>query len=218
MTDPSHIDLQGKVSLTDSQIKELQDALSKVAQDPAWKHRIRVLPPGSVITDDTIVGLIGLVGVKGFTGRLIHLGQWLNGSSWQNAKYEHSLVALGSGMAIEAQPGGALIYKLDQRWNHRDITWIKVADLNAEQRASLIAEANKLVGTPYSFLDYVAILAHRIHLPFPGLKKYVGSTDHMICSQLAAELYHRIGIDLFNDEWPGYITPSNFMDRYSGKS
>ena len=37
----------GDVNMTPNQIRELQDALNAFAGDPAWKHKIIVLPPGS---------------------------------------------------------------------------------------------------------------------------------------------------------------------------
>lgn len=37
----------GDVAMTPNQIRELQDALNAVAGDPAWHHKIIVLPPGS---------------------------------------------------------------------------------------------------------------------------------------------------------------------------
>jgi len=37
----------GDVSMTPNQIRELQDALNAIAGDPAWHHKIIVLPPGS---------------------------------------------------------------------------------------------------------------------------------------------------------------------------
>lgn len=37
----------GDTSMTPNQIRELQDALNAIAGDPAWHHKIIVLPPGS---------------------------------------------------------------------------------------------------------------------------------------------------------------------------
>lgn len=39
----------GDVNMTPNQIRDLQDALNAFAGDPAWKHKIIVLPPGSKI-------------------------------------------------------------------------------------------------------------------------------------------------------------------------
>jgi hypothetical protein len=63
-------------------------------------------------------------------------------------------------------------------------------------------------GVGYSFLDYDAIAAHRLHLPVPGLRAYIGSTGHLICSQLCDQAYADVGAHLYADgRWPGYVTP-----------
>jgi SPP1 gp7 family putative phage head morphogenesis protein len=46
-TVPSVYISPGDISMTPNQIRELQDALNAVAGDPAWHHKIIVLPPGS---------------------------------------------------------------------------------------------------------------------------------------------------------------------------
>jgi hypothetical protein len=61
---------------------------------------------------------------------------------------------------------------------------------------------------PYSFLDYAALAAHRWHIPTPGLKRFVGDTGHMICSQLVDQAAADGGWRLFDDQrWPGFVTP-----------
>lgn len=161
------------------------------------------------------IGDVGLTRISGFVGKMIRIGQWLNGVSWEQAQYEHSLLYLGDGMAIEAQPGGAWIYPVEREWQPGEILWVRITDLTAEQQAALIREADKLKGTPYSFLDYVALMVRRFGIPFPGLKKYVANTKHMICSQLVDELYHRAGIELFEGRWPGYVIPADFYIHYA---
>ena len=48
-TVPSVFISPGDANMTPNQIRELQDALNAIAGDPAWKHKIIVLPPGSHI-------------------------------------------------------------------------------------------------------------------------------------------------------------------------
>ncbi|MGW9433129.1 hypothetical protein ACWHA1_35035 [Streptomyces decoyicus] len=80
--------------------------------------------------------------------------------------------------------------------------------LTEQQRTDICAAATRYVGVPYSFLDYLAIATHRFHLPVPGLRRYVASTRHMICSQLVDRCYLDAGVHLFADgRWPGYVTP-----------
>jgi hypothetical protein len=62
----------------------------------------------------------------------------------------------------------------------------------------------------YSYLDYVALAFHSLHIPFPGLKNYIASTRHMTCSQLVDQAEKDAGVQLFKDgRWPGYVMPSD---------
>src|SRR5690349_23808429 len=110
-------------------------------------------------------GDFGLVSIEGGVGMLIRIGQWLNGDGFRN--YEHAFVYLGDGKLIEAQPGGAQIDDL-AKYAGREIAWSTgLVELSEAQRTGIVADAMKLVGTPYSFLDYLAIFLYRIHIRHP---------------------------------------------------
>jgi len=102
-------------------------------------------------------------------------------------------------------------------YDGRPIVWSSgKIELTAEQRAHIVraAQACADVPTKYSFLDYLAIAAHRFHLPGGRwLRKYVGSTSHLICSQLVDLCYKESGVHLFRDgRWPGYVTPGDLWE------
>jgi hypothetical protein len=147
-------------------------------------------------------GDIGLVVMQGDLGRMIRVAQWLDGDGFEN--FEHAFVYLGDGAIIEAEPGGA---RRDQlaKYASFDVAWLSCPPGNGRAVADA---AQQLMGTPYSFLDYAALAAHRVHFPMPGLRHYISDTGHMICSQLADEAARRGGWHLFSDNrWPGYVTP-----------
>lgn len=159
-------------------------------------------------------GWIGLTRIKGEVGTLIRFGQWLNGDGF--SVYEHAFVATfpdgnstfpyspGPMWIAEAEPGGAKHVPLHYDLNK--IAWIKPP--NGVLGYNTALEAVNMVGTSYSFLDYFALAAHRIHLPVPGLQEYVADTGREICSAYADEAARRAGWHLFNDNrWPGYVTP-----------
>lgn len=148
------------------------------------------------------LGSIGLVTMPGTVGRLIRLGQWLNGDGFAN--YQHAFVYVGNGEIIEAMPGGALLSRLD-KYDPGTVAWLQCP---TEFGAAVAEAARGLEDVPYSFLDYFAIAAHRFHLPIPLLKRYISSTGHMICSQLADYAALDGGWHLFADErWEGFVTP-----------
>lgn len=146
--------------------------------------------------------------VKGQVGFLISLGERLLGSRWGH--WDHAFVYVGDGQLVEAEPGGARLAGLDE-YQGRPLLWSTGrVELTDEQRASIVAAARARIGTPYSALDYLAIAAHRFHLPIPGLRKYIASTGHEICSALVDRVYADAGVHLYADgRWEGYVTPAD---------
>jgi hypothetical protein len=149
-------------------------------------------------------GDIGCTQINGNVGLLIRIGQWLNGDGFAN--YEHAFVYVGGGQIIEAEPGGARETDLDE-YDERTIIWLRCPD---QYRQAVAESAQALTGKPYSALDYLALAAHRFHLPIPGLRHYIDSTGHLICSQLADRAAELGGWVLFADKrWPGFVTPAD---------
>jgi cell wall-associated NlpC family hydrolase len=151
-------------------------------------------------------GDFAVVSVDGPAGFAIRLGEWLNGRGFD--QYEHAFVYVGDGRVVQAEPDGAADRS---RTGHRLTIWSTgIADLSDEQRVRVVAAAVHYLGTPYSFLDYLALFLRRLHVPFPGLRGYIASTGHMICSQLVDQCYRDAGVELFSDgRWPGYVTPAD---------
>lgn len=157
-------------------------------------------------------GDFAVVRMNGNAGQLIRVGQWLNGDGF--ADYEHAFVLVGDGMVVEAQPGGAKLTPLSDYlgrpmlWSSGQIT------MTSGQRAKVVSAAHRYVLTPYSFVDYLALAAHRFHIPLPGLRQDIESSRHMICSQLVDQSYRDAGVELFADgRWPGYVTPADLYYR-----
>jgi cell wall-associated NlpC family hydrolase len=159
-----------------------------------------------VIEDVPRPGSIGLTSINGPVGFGIRVGQFLCGDGF--SPFEHAFLYLGDGLLLEAEPGGARISGLDE-YAGREVVFVAPAGLTDEQRAAIVAAARTMVGTPYSFLDFAAIALHRFRIPAPGLKRFIASTKHEICSALVDEIYRRGGFALFSDaRWQGYVTPA----------
>lgn len=159
-------------------------------------------------------GDIGLTQIRGPVGLGIRIGQWLNGDGFAN--YEHAFVVTevvpsSDGqpphvLIVEAEPGGAREVPLTE-YNPHNIAWLRCPEL---YRHDVALAALELRDTPYSFADYAAIAAHRLHLPIPWLRSYVRSSKHLICSQLADRAAANGGWQLFDDKrWDGYVTPED---------
>jgi len=88
------------------------------------------------------------------------------------------------------------------------VVYVYPATLTGDQREAICAAAHRYLGVPYSFADYLAIAMHRFHIHVPCLRRYVATSQHMICSQLVDRIYLDGGVRLFADNrWPGYVTP-----------
>jgi uncharacterized protein YycO len=155
-----------------------------------------------------LLGDFGLTQIHGDVGKLIRFGQWLNGDGF--ADFEHAFIYVGDGNIIEAEPGGARKRPYSE-YSGNTILWSTGhCKLNFGQRTSIARTAQALVGTPYSFVDYLALLMHRFHVPAPYLQRYIQTSDHMICSQLVDLCYQSAGVKLFNDgRWNGDVTPGD---------
>ena len=157
-------------------------------------------------TDATLplVGTIGLTTISGDVGKLIKFGQFLNGQGFKD--FEHAFLLGPNGKILEAEPGGARLGNVSE---YSKIYWCTniAAQYTEVQLQSIWTGAQKYVGTKYSFLDYDAIAAHRLHIPVPGLQNYIGDSGHMICSQLVDQAYFDQGCQLFAGVWQGYVTP-----------
>jgi hypothetical protein len=161
-------------------------------------------------------GDLGLVRMNGMVGPLIRFGQWLNGDGFKN--YEHVIMYVGDGDIIEAMPGGALLSPLS-RYDGQNILWLKCP----REHGAAVADAARTFGpqfdangdlvrkgVKYSALDYDALALHRFHVPTPLLNRYIESSGHMICSQLADRAAELGGWHIFDDgRWAGDVTPGD---------
>ncbi len=159
-------------------------------------------------------GDIGITTISGWGGRAIRIGQWLNGDGFK--KYAHAYVVVsvskdGTVWIVEAMPGGARHVK---NW-HTDAVYIRCPD---EYRNAVASAAMEFTGVPYSVADYFALAAHRFHIPAPHLRKFIVTSRHQICSQLADQAAADGGWHLFKDDrWPGDVTPGDLTRVYDAQ-
>lgn len=154
-------------------------------------------------------GDFACVSIGGAGGVLVGLGERLCGDAF--SQYQHAFVYVGLKPGqdiVQAEPAGAALAPLG---GYGHIVWStgRIA-LSAAQRERIVDAAIGYAGTPYSWLDYAAIALRRLHVPAPGLRAYIASTKHQICSQLVDQCYADAGVHLFADgRWPGYVTPAD---------
>lgn len=151
-------------------------------------------------------GDFALTKISGITGKFVAAGQALVGDA---APVQHAFVYVGGGRVVQAMPGGAEVILLEDA--STPVVWSTGrVPLTSVQRVTVAGEALSLVGTPYSYLDYVSLgLAHFRVRP-AWVRDFVADTGHLICSQLVDEVYLRAGVHLFDDgRLPGDVTPGD---------
>jgi hypothetical protein len=168
------------------------------------------------------IGDFCVVSTATSTSGLIDGLEWLSDAvtrkrhgGWE--KWDHALVCTDPGdashpmMIVEAEPGGAV----ERPWHYdgHPHQWSSgIIALTPAQRTAIEMDAHMLAdrGTGYGWIDYLALVDHALHIPAPGLKRFIGSSHTLICSQLVDRCYQRAGVQLFDDgRWPGYVMPSD---------
>jgi len=148
-----------------------------------------------------------------FVGPLIRFGEFLNGDGFSD--YEHAFCYVGGpdDLILEAEPGGSRLVPF--HYEMRTCLWTSgiPAFALAVSTGRVEEIARRYTGIGYSFLDYAALSMHRLGIPAPGLRRFIGTTRHMICSQLADQFRLDLGSHLFNDgRWPGFVTPAEIAN------
>jgi len=170
-------------------------------------------------------GDFAVVSSGGPAGKLIRLLLWLAGRKQrQFRQFQHAFIyigitgtdrdhPLGLPSVIQAEPTGARERPLT---GHTTEMWsTDIIYLTPIKRADILSAAHLYAtnNTDYSFLDYASLALRRFHIRLPGLRIYIRSTGHMICSQLVDKAYSDGGVHLFRDKrFEGDVTPPDLAD------
>lgn len=150
-------------------------------------------------------GDYGLSIIGGPLGKAIKIAQAITGD-W--SRYTHAFIVLDDGTIMQAMPSGAEIVPLAPLLE-KDVVFSRW-DLTDEERAAIVENARALEGTPYGFLDYVALALAHFGIRPERLMKFVRTDSHMICSQLVDYCYRKAGVQLFDDDrLPCDVTPGD---------
>jgi hypothetical protein len=133
-----------------------------------------------------------------------------------HSESSHTVVAISETECLGAEPLGARIRPISDFptaiWSHFDLT--------NTQRAAIVNWTYNHEGTPYSYLDDAAIgIALLTGIETPAfVRRYLDSTGHLICSQLADLAYQAAGIQLFDDgRVPGAVYPGSYEPIYKAR-
>jgi hypothetical protein len=144
---------------------------------------------------------------------VVRTGGWFAAAirSITHSPVNHAALYVGSGLVVEAQPGGA---KLTRASHYPKAIWSHQT-LPVPTRQAIVHAALALVGTPYNFLDIAAQgLVRVLHWDAPkwALKR-LSSTHALQCAQLVDCAYELAGVKLFADGRPeGMVSPGDLYD------
>ena len=184
-------------------------------------------------------GDFACVPVRGVGGFFIGCGQ-LAAGYWRHpslARYRHTFIYVGEVSASaaevnqlhhhgwcgpgvyveEAMPRGARLRRLGRTagdaWAVYGTTalWSTgILALSDAQRAAAVRAALGKLGTPYSVLDYLSLVAYHLHVRTASLQRFVKDSGHQICSQDTDWVWDCTGRRIFNDgRWDGDVMPAD---------
>lgn len=150
------------------------------------------------------------------------------GHRWRDSPVNHAAVFVGpvsrypEGALVEARPGGAAYVSVtaypEAIWSSGRLPE-RLTPTDA-QRERIAAAAKGMLGTPYGFLDDLAVgLAQRrtrdtlgrwvsVDRP-PWWVRRIADRHTLICSQLVAAAWHDSGLDLYPGRLEGLVTPED---------
>ena len=153
--------------------------------------------------------------ISGWAGALVGVGQLILGDATpKDWKVRHvAVVTQSSGVGfdsfgypkgpnpkiVQAMPSGAEEIEIGPEHWTPDFIYVRPLYSDPYQNFVVGEAARRYVGTPYSFLDYAAITGVHLGIKNGPIRRYVTSSRHMICSQLADQAMCDAGFHVFND-------------------
>lgn len=117
-------------------------------------------------------------------------------------------------MIVQAMPSGAEEIEIGVEHWTKDYVYVRPAYDSYDQALHVAAAARGYVSTPYSFLDYVALTGLHLGIKNGLIRRYVTTSKHMICSQLADQAMSDAGWHVFQDKrLPQDVTPAALFER-----
>ena len=129
------------------------------------------------------------------------------GGTW--SAYNHAAIYVGvvNGIhsIVEANPSGVQVSPLSS-YPFDDYV-ISRLPLSPWERAKVSTAARSYVGTPYGWLDIVALGAVQLHHCPTWLRVRAERDDRIVCSQLVTACYEAAGITVVPGKEPWAVTP-----------
>jgi hypothetical protein len=112
----------------------------------------------------------------------------------QSSVNHAGIVTSAAGDTIESEAAGAVAKHV-----RPGMVFSVGLPLTPEQRTGIVATAEKLRGTSYSYLGVAALGAKQFGINVKPVDNYLGRNDDLFCSQLVDYTYFLNGVHLFRD-------------------
>lgn len=163
-----------------------------------------------------LAGDVGLLRTNNLGGWAIRIGDgiWAKRHHMPFEPYNHALIAIGGGLAVQAEPGGANTTRIAGR----GIDWFRwYQPLDAGQRGDIAAAARALCDTGYNWLDIAALTldclgwdVQRRNGKLTWIGRRIEDTKTLVCSALVDKALADAGFHLYDDgRVPGEVTPGS---------
>lgn len=146
---------------------------------------------------------------------VVHTGTWFGSviSACTRSKFDHVLVSIGGGMAVEATPKGVHVSPLSRYAGHPAVANLD-EPMTGEQRATVVATARSWVGREYAFADLGVIGLRLLGIKWGALIRLSDTRDTVICSELAALAGKAAELDwLCGEPQAAYVQPAELAKR-----
>lgn len=146
---------------------------------------------------------------------VVQTGGWL---AWvirraTNSPFNHAFIVTGPGEIIEARPEGVCRGTLSEYAGA--LAAANTAEtMTQAQRITVAAAAEKLVDTPYNFVDIASLGLESIGWHWKWLMRLSGADKMLICSQLVCIAGQAAGLDWqCGKSSPAEVEPSDLANR-----
>lgn len=135
---------------------------------------------------------------SGWAARLIQLGNLIARLRRRQApgswRWNHAAIDIGDGTLVEANPHGVQRMPVTE---YDPTEYLEAhVDLTDHERDLIVAYAIAHIGTPYGWVDIVALALLTFGVRPEWLDRFAARTDRLVCSQLVAYAYATAGVDL----------------------
>ena len=151
-------------------------------------------------------GDYGIVRTGTLLGRFIRV--------FTKSRFNHSFIVIDDkGTIVESTREGAVITPEGVQ-KYPDARYNRLDQLTDADRLRIIVQAQRLVGTPYGFLDIFVLGLRQFGVNWEIINRKVSKSNKLICSQLVDLAYRRAGVKLFPEyRLPRDVTPGDLAER-----